>query len=148
MLLLLLIISLVPRPSALIAYSMQKKNGGRRPGESYHTFHSKADIMDSRCNGLFTFLSTAIEKIDKLQRRSRSYLWKISRFTDLQLKNGCNTSDITPNSVVFLFHEKIASLLCIFTLVTQQPFGAMATSLGMHASYAQCSSLLALVPSS
>jgi len=74
MLLLLLIISLVPRPSALIAYSMQKKNGGRRPGESYHTFHSKADIMDSRCNGLFTFLSTAIEKIDKLQRRSRSYL--------------------------------------------------------------------------
>ena len=124
------------------------KNGGRRPGESYHTFHSKADIMDSRCNGLFTFLSTAIEKIDKLQRRSRSYLWKISRFTDLQLKNGCNTSDITPNSVVFLFHEKIASLLCIFTLVTQQPFGAMATSLGMHASYARCSSLLALVPSS
>jgi len=37
-------------------------------------FHSKADVMDSRCNGLFTFLSTAIEKIDKLQRRSRSYL--------------------------------------------------------------------------
>jgi len=52
------------------------------------------------------------EKIDKLQRRCRSsYLWKRSRFTELQLKDGCNASDITPNSVVFLFHEKIVSLL-------------------------------------
>ena len=76
LLLLLIIISLVPRPSAppvLIAYGMQK-NGGRRPGESYHVIQSTADIMDSRCNGLFTFLSTAIEKLDKFQRRSRSYL--------------------------------------------------------------------------
>jgi len=50
------------------------KKGGRRPGESYHVIHSTPDVMDSRCNGLFTLFSTAIEKIDKLQRRSRSYL--------------------------------------------------------------------------
>ena len=75
MLLLLLIISLVPRPSAppvLIAYSMQKYREKARGILSRDC--SMADVMDSRFNGLFTFLLTAIEKLDKLQRRSRSYL--------------------------------------------------------------------------
>jgi len=42
-----------------------KKNGERRPEESYHVIHSMADVMDSRCNGLFMFLLTAIEKLHK-----------------------------------------------------------------------------------
>ena len=35
------------------------------------------------------------------------------------------------NSAIFSIHEMIASLLGIFTLVTQQPFEVMAFSLGM-----------------
>jgi len=37
----------------------------------------------------------------------------------------------TPNSAVCSLHEMIASLLGTFTLVTQQPFGVLAFSLGM-----------------
>jgi len=41
-----------------------------------------------------------------------------------------NISGVTPNSAVFSLHEMIASLLGIFMLVTLQPFGIMAFSLG------------------
>jgi len=59
------------------------KNGERRPGESYHMICGTADVTDSRCNSLFTFLSTATEKLknqNKFQRRGKSYLYNISRF--------------------------------------------------------------------
>jgi len=45
--------------------------------------HDMAVITDSRCNGLFTFFSTAREKLEnfnKIQRRGRFYLKNISRF--------------------------------------------------------------------
>ena len=35
------------------------------------------------------------------------------------VRDDCDTSGATPNSAVFLLHEKIAPLLGIFTLVTQ-----------------------------
>ena len=70
--LLLLIIRLVPRPSAppvLIAYSMPK-NEGRRPGESYHVIHSTAGVMDSRCNGfIHIFINSYREATQALEKK-------------------------------------------------------------------------------
>jgi len=58
----------------LIACSMQKQR--RRPGESYHVIQGMADIMDSRYNSLFTFLSKASKKIRELKYvpEDKSYL--------------------------------------------------------------------------
>ena len=39
------------------------KNVGRRPGKFHHMTCSMADVMDSRCNSKFTFLSTATEEV-------------------------------------------------------------------------------------
>jgi len=61
----------------------------------------------------------------------------MSEFEAVLLRDGCDISKETPNSAVFSLHKMIASLLGIFALVTQQPFG--------YVSYAPCSSLLALV---
>jgi len=58
--------NLVPRPftpPVLITYSMQKQRG--RPGESCHVIRGGiADVTDSRCNDLFTFLFIATEKLE------------------------------------------------------------------------------------
>ena len=62
------------------------KNRGRRPGESYHMIRVTADVMDSRCNSLFTFVSTATEKLEspnKFQMRSKSYPVKHIRVRSL-----------------------------------------------------------------
>ena len=52
-----------------------------------------------------------------------SYLQFIFELEALPLRDGCDISSATPNSIVFSLHEIIASLLSIFTLITQQPFG-------------------------
>ena len=43
-----------------------------------------ADVMDSRYSSVFTFLSTATEKLEnqlkQFQRRGKSYLYNISGF--------------------------------------------------------------------
>jgi len=57
--------SLVPRPSTPPVFDCLQyaKYRGRRPGEFHHMIHGKVDITDSRCNSLFTFVSTVTEKV-------------------------------------------------------------------------------------
>ena len=53
------------------------KNGGRRPGESYHKICGTHHITDSRHGDIFTFISPATEKLEnqnKIQSRDTSYL--------------------------------------------------------------------------
>ena len=77
-----------------------------------------ADVTDSKCNGLFIFLSTVTEKVENFQRRGKSYLQSISEFEALPQRDGCDISSATPNSTVFSLHEMIMSQLGIFTPVT------------------------------
>jgi len=75
------------------------KTKGEGLGNPYHVIRDMPDLTDSRCNSLFT-----------------------------TLRDGCGISGATPNTAVFLLHEVIASLLGIFTLVTQQLLWVMALS--------------------
>ena len=56
---------IIPRPSHLQFLLLAVcKNGGRRPGESYHVICGTADVTDSRLNSLLTLLSMATEKLE------------------------------------------------------------------------------------
>ena len=53
------------------------KNGGRKPGESYHVIRGTHDVTGSRHEDIFTFISQATEKLkkqDMFQPRDKSYL--------------------------------------------------------------------------
>jgi len=39
-------------------------SSNQQPGKSYHVIHSTADVTVSRCNNLFTLISTATEKLE------------------------------------------------------------------------------------
>ena len=67
----------LPHLQFLIARSMQKKNGGRRPGESYRVIRGTHDVTGSRHGDIYTFISPATEKLenqDKIQLRDKSCL--------------------------------------------------------------------------
>ena len=71
------------------------KNGGRRPGESYHVIRGTADVIGSRHEDIFTFISPAVaklEKQDKLQPKDKSYLYNISESEAEPLKDGSAAS--------------------------------------------------------
>ena len=53
----------VTRPSAFDQLRYVKAKG-KRPRESYHMICSTAGITDSKCNCLFTFSSTATERLE------------------------------------------------------------------------------------
>jgi len=51
------------------------KMEGEGLGEFHHVIHGTADVTDSRCKSLFTFVSTVAEKLEnqnKFQRRGKS----------------------------------------------------------------------------
>ena len=69
--------SLVPRPSPAPVFDCMQyaKTEPRRPGESYHVIRATGDVTDSTHGGIFTFLSSATEKLkkqDKFQPRDKS----------------------------------------------------------------------------
>ena len=62
----------VTRPSAFDQLRYVKAKG-KRPRESYHMICSTAGITDSKCNCLFTFSSTATER---LENRDKFQVWQ------------------------------------------------------------------------
>ena len=48
--------------------SYESKSRRRRLGEFDHVIHGTTDVMDSRHNSLFTFGSTATEKLENLNK--------------------------------------------------------------------------------
>ena len=80
-----------------------------------------ADVTDSKCNGLFIFLSTVTEKVENFQRRGKSYLQSISEFEALPQRDGCDISSATPNrpsshSMRWLHHCWVFSHLLLSSL--------------------------------
>jgi len=69
---------LVPRPSTSPVFDCLQyaKTEGEGLG-NFITIRGTADVTDSRCNSLFTFVFTVTEKLEnqnKFQRRGKSYL--------------------------------------------------------------------------
>ena len=80
------------------------QNGGRRPGESYHVIRGTADVTGSRHKDIFTFISPAVEKLekqDKFQPKDRSYLYNISESEAESLKDGSAASVSNPKAAAF-----------------------------------------------
>ena len=80
-------------------------NGGRRPGESYHVIRGTADVTGSRHEDIITFISPAVEKLekqDKFQPKDKSYLYNISESEAEPLKDGFAASVSNPKAAPFL----------------------------------------------
>ena len=72
-----------------------RKNGGRRPGECYHVSRGTADITGFRHEDMFTFISPAVEKLErqnKFKPKDKSYLHNISKSEVELLKDGFTAS--------------------------------------------------------
>ena len=76
-------LSCICKQTLLIILQYAKSEGELRPGQFHHMICGTVDVTDFRRNSLFTFISTATQKLEnqnKFQRRCKSYLFNTSGF--------------------------------------------------------------------